>query len=88
MIKQKNIFIAAVGQEKTAGDFSQVLEAQLFIKADGRGIGGDDGVELQQAEPAVPGGDKAVPDQCFPYMVPPAVAFYGVGGVGDMTAAA
>ena len=58
-----NIRVAAVWQTEAAGEDAELLEAQAFVEAPGRGICHDDGVELQDPE-AQPGGlVDAVADQ-------------------------
>ena len=60
---EANIRVAAVWQTEAAGDDAELLEAQAFVEAPGRGICHDDGVELQDPE-AQPGGlVDAVADQ-------------------------
>lgn len=88
MVEEKDVLIAAVGETKAAGDFSQGAGARFFVKADGGGVGSDYDVELDQTEAAVLVSMKAVPDPCFVQVFASSGRGNGVGGVCDMAAAA
>lgn len=88
MVEEKDVLVAAVGETKAAGDFSQGAGARFFVKADGGGVGSDYDVELDQTEAAVLVSMKAVPDQRFVQVFAPSGRGNGVGGVCDMAAAA
>ena len=83
-----NIREASVWQTEAAGDDAELLEAQTFVEAPGRGICHDDGVELQDPE-AQPGGlVDAVADQLTADAAAPGAGADGVAGIAEMAAAA
>lgn len=88
MVEEKDVLVAAGGETKAAGDFSQGAGARFFVKADGGGVGSDYDVELDQTEAAVLVSMKAVPDQRFVQVFVPSGRGNGVGGVCDMAAVA
>ena len=86
MIVWVDVFVMSVFHAKSAGDGAQLFEAESFVEVSCVDVGGDDGVELHDAE--VMGGAlfQTVTDEFFTDMKPTAVTADSVAGVADMSA--
>ena len=65
-----DIFKMAVFHAETAGDHAELSEAEALIEVAGMDVCGDDGVELQHAEPVRPALPEAVGDKGFAEVQP------------------
>ena len=86
MIVWADVFVMSVFHAKSAGDGAQLFETESFVEVSCVDVGGDDGVELHDAE--VMGGAlfQTVTDEFFTDMKPTAVTVDSVAGVADMSA--
>ena len=88
MIIYHNIFILSPVHPEAPRDHAHLHKAQFFIQPAGRGVGGYNGVELQQTESVLFCGSKAVPDEGFPNALSSGIPCHGITGIGDMSAPA
>ena len=60
-----DVLVVSVFHAKTAGDHAELGKAELFIEPAGAGVGGDNGIELQDPIAERRRGFDAVPHQFF-----------------------
>lgn len=82
------VLVTSVLRAETAGDGAQLGEPHLPVEGERGGVGGHDGVELDYAEPLLPGRLLGVGHEEAPHMSPADVGTDGVAAVGDVPAAA
>lgn len=76
----------SVFHAKSAGNRAQLLEAEAFVEVPCVYVGGDDGVELYDAEAMDGALFQTVADEFFTNMESAAVSTDGIAGVADMSA--
>ena len=86
MIIWADVFVMSVFHSKSAGDGTQLLEAEMFVEMSCVDVGGDDGIELHDAEVMGSTLFQTVTDKFFADMKPAAVTADGIAGVADMPA--
>ena len=79
-----DILIRAIILGKTLSDGSQLLKAQALIQRDGRGIGSNHRIELEDAKAMEGKLGQAVLHQEPAHALSPACLAYRVGSVGDV----